>query len=57
VFVEKIFFVMKFLVIYLSFFVIFQVCFFPYLKKVENFQNEKMELLRASYGYITDEQF
>ena len=48
---------MKFLFAYLFIILFLQFGFFPYLKKVENFQNEKMELLRASYGYITDEQF
>jgi hypothetical protein len=48
---------MKFLIIYLFICLFLQFGFFPYLEKVENFQNEKMELLRASYDYITDEQF
>ena len=48
---------MKFLIVYLSICLFLQFLFFPYLKKVENYQNEKMELLRASYSYITDEQF
>ena len=48
---------MKFLIVYLSFFVIFQFCFFPYLNKVENYQNEKMEQLRAVYNYVNDDQF
>ena len=48
---------MKFLFAYLFIILFLQFGFFPYLEKVENFQNEKMELLRASYNYITDEQF
>ena len=45
---------MKFLFAYLFIILFLQFGFFPYLEKVENFQNEKMELLRASYDYITD---
>ena len=48
---------MKFLFAYLFIILFLQFGFFPYLEKVENFQNEKMELLRASYDYITDENF
>tara|TARA_R100001594_G_C3859607_1_gene220570 strand:+ start:324 stop:470 length:147 start_codon:yes stop_codon:yes gene_type:complete len=48
---------MKFLFAYLFIILFLQFGFFPYLEKVENFQNEKMELLRASYDYITDEDF
>ena len=48
---------MKFLFAYLFIVLFLQFGFFPYLEKVENFQNEKMELLRASYDYITDEDF
>ena len=48
---------MKFLFAYLFIVLFLQFGFFPYLEKVENFQNEKMELLRASYDYFTDDDF
>jgi len=48
---------MKILFAYLFIVLFLQFGFFPYLEKVENFQNEKMELLKASYDYITDEDF
>ena len=48
---------MKFLFAYLFIILFLQFGFFPYLKKVENFQNEKMEQLRAVYSYVNDDQF
>jgi|TARA_X000001382_G_scaffold18519_1_gene11386 hypothetical protein len=48
---------MKFLIVYLSICLFLQFLFFPYLKKVENYQNEKMEQLRAVYSYVNDDQF
>ena len=48
---------MKFLIVYLSVCLFLQFLFFPYLKKVENYQNEKMEQLRAVYSYVNDDQF
>ena len=48
---------MKFLIVYLSICLFLQFGFFPYLEKVENYQNEKMEQLRAVYNYVNDDQF
>ena len=48
---------MKFLIVYLSICLFLQFGFFPYLENVENFQNEKMEQLRAVYSYVNDDQF
>jgi len=48
---------MKFLIVYLSICLFLQFGFFPYLEKVENYQNEKMETLRATYNYLLDENF
>ena len=48
---------MKFLIIYFSFFLFFQFLLIPKINRVEKIQNEKMEILKATYNYLLDENF
>tara|TARA_Y100001963_G_scaffold4328_1_gene5673 strand:- start:184 stop:402 length:219 start_codon:yes stop_codon:yes gene_type:complete len=54
---KKIFFIMKFLIFYFSFFLLFQFLLIPKINQVERIQNEKMETLKAAYNYLLDENF